>query len=498
MTADLSPSIAAHGGVRRDRAHRSAGEALHILAITLGIAWSVLFVVLGLRYELQFYADGSIFSYSIAVEDAWTFHWHNIAGRLFVYLFCHVPAEIYAALTDDAHGAIVIYGFLFFVAPLLSLIATFAADRSDDRIVFACACLSTACLCPLVFGFPTETWVAHALFWPTLALCYYARPGIRWTLLIFAAMLALVFAYRGALIFAAVIVAMLRLRGAHDASFVRAARVFLAILPIWIVVKDIFPPDAYIADVITRAALHVFDVTLLAGKLLYLLLAALAGYAAVLLLLLNKSPNRAHLYAAAIVAAALAIYWQWFDHALHAECRYYFRTIILVATPALGALAMLYLLRADGALNLRHPVVERFADVLSHDKAAKAAIGAVLLVTLVHAVETTKFIAAWSDYTAAVRALAMGTESDPQLGDERFVSSQRIKPELNRLSWSSTTPYLSVLVAPNFAPARLVVDPTANYFWLSCATATANELADRAVPLESRRLIRLYSCQHRQ
>jgi hypothetical protein len=75
------------------------------LVIAAGLCWSVLFVVLGLLYRLQFYADGSIFSYAVAVEDAWAFHWHNISGRLFVYLFCHVPAEIYVDSRADSKQA---------------------------------------------------------------------------------------------------------------------------------------------------------------------------------------------------------------------------------------------------------------------------------------------------------------------------------------------------------------------------------------------------------
>jgi len=83
-------------------------------------------------------------------------------------------------------------------------------------------------------------------------------------------------------------------------------------------------------------------------------------------------------------------------------------------------------------------------------------------------------VTAWTDYKAAVRALARGAASDPKLGDSHFVSSTRISADLNRLSWNSTTPFLSVLLAPGFAPARLVVDPAANYFWLSCEAATTN------------------------
>jgi hypothetical protein len=116
---------------------------------------------------------------------------------------------------------------------------------------------------------------------------------------------------------------------------------------------------------------------------------------------------------------------------------------------------------------------------------------------LVHAVETAKFLAAWTDYTAAVRALAVGEAADPVLGDPRFVASDRLGPVLNRLSWSSTIPFLSVLVAPGFLPSRLVMDPKANYFWLSCETARANEQTDRAIPVESRRLVRAHACLHR-
>jgi hypothetical protein len=115
----------------------------------------------------------------------------------------------------------------------------------------------------------------------------------------------------------------------------------------------------------------------------------------------------------------------------------------------------------------------------------------------VHIVEAEKFVRAWRDYEVAIRTLATGALSDPALGDPQFVSSDRIGPDLNRLSWSSTTHFLSVLVAPRFAPARLVIDPNANYFWLSCTTATANEEADRAVPAGSRRLVRVHACLHR-
>ena len=133
---------------------------------------------------------------------------------------------------------------------------------------------------------------------------------------------------------------------------------------------------------------------------------------------------------------------------------------------------------------------------LTSSIAGEAFAGAFVILTLVYAVETGQFVSAWTDYKAAVKTLATGTAADPALGDTHFVSSGRIGPDLNRLSWFSTTQYLSVIVA-NFAPSRLVVDPDNAYFWLSCETATANSKADRLIPAASRELVRTYSCQHR-
>jgi hypothetical protein len=164
MNAEISGQQV--GRALTGRIERFEHADLRTFVIAAGIAWAVLFVVVGLAYELQTYGDGAIFSYAVGAEAAWAFHWHNIAGRFVVYLVSSVPGEIYVALTGDARGGIAVYGFLFFAAPLAGLVATFAADRSKGRVISAFACSSTACLAPFVFGFPTEMWIAHALFWP--------------------------------------------------------------------------------------------------------------------------------------------------------------------------------------------------------------------------------------------------------------------------------------------------------------------------------------------
>ncbi len=490
------PDIAL-GMSRADAATRSDTERLRTFVIAAGICWSIIFVVIGLRYELQMYGDGAMFSYSVAVQDAWAFHWHNISGRLTVYLLSLLPAEAYIGLTGDPSEGIIVYGLLFFVAPLLGLIATFAADRSNGRIIFGYACFSTACLCPLVFGFPTEMWLAHALFWPALAVAHYAHRTIGGITLLFALLLMLIFTHEGALVLAAAIVATLLLRGIRDKLFLRAAGALFVVVSIWAAVKLIFPPDDYFAGVLVRAALDFFDLNIFTGDLVLLLFGTIASYGVVFLVLARLTPAKAPIYVASIVAAALAAYWILVDHGLHAADRYYLRTILVIVTPMLGVLAAVHALRAGGRQILPMPGLARIMTVLSSRAIARAISGAFLLVMLVYAVETAKFVMAWTKYKAAVAALATGAASDPSLGDPHFVSSDRIGADRNRLSWFSTTPYLSVVVA-KFAPTRLVVDSRANnYFWLSCETATANLKADRAVPAESRRLVRINACLHR-
>jgi hypothetical protein len=467
------------------------------LAIAAGVGWAVAFIAVALRFELQLYADGSLFSYAVAARDAWALHWHNISGRLLVYLYALWPAETYVALSGDARGGIALYGLLFHAAPLLGLALTFAIDRSRGRVVFATACASTACLCPLVFGFPTEMWLAHALFWPALAVCLRARAGIVGAGAMFVALLALMLTHEGAVVLAAAIVAILTLRGWRDAALPWAAGALVAALAAWAGVKLALRPDDYFASIVEDAARYFINAGNFTRPVFLLLLAALAAYGIVVLLLRRQPATVASSCAAALVAAALGVYWLWFDRSLHGDDRYALRTVLLVVTPVLGALAAATAIRDEGRLGTWIAFLPRLLAALAEARAVRAVMGAVLLVTLINTVETVKFVAAWTDYKAAVRALAMGGASDPALGDLRFVSSARIGPGLNRLAWSSTTHFLSVLLAPGFAPARLVVDPGNNYVWLSCAMARASERADRAIPVESRRLIRVHACGRR-
>jgi hypothetical protein len=497
MTTGAIRTDALPARLRGETAVAPADRRLRAIAISAGLIWSALFVIVGVRNQLQAYGDGSMFSYAVAVQDGWAFHWHNISTRLFVYLYSLLPAETYVRITGDARGGVAIYGFLFFLAPLLGLAATWIADRSNGRIVFGYACASTACLCPLVFGFPTEMWMAHTLFWPALALCHYGGRGRALMVARCAVFTAMVLTHGGAVVFAAVILFTVALRGARDGALLRAAIAVCVAMAIWTAVRITWRPDSYFASVLPAAALNFIDIGLLANRVCLMLVAALAIYGLAFAALLRLSPGRAHFYAAAIAASALAAYWICSAHTVLAENRYYLRTALLYFTPAFAVAAVGHALYADGRLALP-TALQSLMTARAGSIAAQAIAGALMVTMLVHAVETEKFVVAWTAYKAAVARLVSGRASDPQLGDPRFVSASRIAPGLRALAWSSTTQYLSVLMAPNFKPKQIVVDPAADYFWLSCETATANRMARRAVPAQSRELISIHACLHRK
>ncbi|HZP77942.1 MAG TPA: hypothetical protein VFB45_17480 [Pseudolabrys sp.] len=496
MSAGIS--VGANPATQDEAAARDHSARLRCFAIIAGLSAALAFIVVGLAFRLELYGDGSLFSYAVAAEDPWAFHWHNISGRIFVYLYAYLPAETFVHLTRSANGGIAVYGFLFFGAPLFGLGLTWLADRSPHRLIFAFACASTAVLCPLTFGAPTEMWVAHALFWPALALCHDAPRSLFGLLAVQLVLLALAFTHEGALVLGFAILVTMALRGFDDPAFLRAAGCAVVVVLVWFVVKTVLPPDDYTAGVMHTAAFDFIDVTELARSPLFVLLvAALAAYAVLFMVLRRLNPAYAMIGALSVVALGLAVYWLRFDHALHTDHRYYLRTALLFAIPTLGGLAAAYALRAEHRLKWPLPLLPRLLSVLAGPPMLRALTGALALVMLLHGVETAKFIVFWNDYKADVRALATGTVSDPALGDPRFVSSDRIPSDANRLSWRSTTPFLSVLLAPGLVPQRLVVNPRAAYFWQSCQTATASEAADRVIPIAARRLLRIYACLHR-
>ncbi|MBY0335607.1 MAG: hypothetical protein K2X11_03290 [Acetobacteraceae bacterium] len=448
--------------------------------VALAIAWCVAFPVVGLWAQLHLFADGALFAYGVAAQDGWAFHFCNIPTRAAAFLLTSVPGQLWARLSGDAEAGGALYAALFFAAPGIGLAVTWFADRTGVIRLWAAA--SFALLCPLVFGFPTELWIGHAAFWPALALCWTVGGGWRWAGAA-AALAITACSHEAGLLWAIGLVGLLVLAPDWRRALPRGALALLPGLALWAGLKWLVVPDPYVAEVMARVALTFADPWNLVTSLTVTLLAALAVYAAALFLL-ERGGWPGVGAAAGIAAAALLVWWLFLDPTLHAWARYHLRTLMALAVPMLAFLAAL---RARGVVEWRRP--PRWVPVL---------IGALGVTTLVQIGETAKFVALWRGYVAEVRVLALSGERDPVLGDAEFVSSARLPARYERLTWHSTTPFLSVMAVPGLAPPRLVVDPAANYFWFGCATAAANASARRALPAETRERVRRYACLHRR
>src|SRR5580692_6268989 len=103
----------------------SLSPILRHLVIASGVGWSIAFVPIALYYQLELYGDGAMFSYAVAVQDVWAFHWHNVSGRSSVYFLTLLPAETVVGVTGRPWAGIITYGLLFSIAPLIGLVLTY-------------------------------------------------------------------------------------------------------------------------------------------------------------------------------------------------------------------------------------------------------------------------------------------------------------------------------------------------------------------------------------
>ena len=173
------------------------------------------------------------------------------------------------------------------------------------------------------------------------------------------------------------------------------------------------------------------------------------------------------------------------------------RTILTLGTLAFGVLAVLFAGAADQRTAGDNPYLAQVRALLFRRFVLASLTGAFLCATCINLVETGKFLNAWGNYKQGLTAIASGVQADPILGDPRFVSSRRLPADVNKLAWFSTTPFLGIILS-DFHPRRLPIDPSGNYFWLACSTATQNAEAQLAVAADARDLVKIYSCLHRR
>lgn len=425
------------------------------MVTALAIAWCAAFLVVGLGARLLLYADGGIFAYAVAAADSWDFHFRQIPARAAAWALTAGLGEAVTRITGVPEWGVWAYHAAFLALPSLGLLATWGADRTGRILPWAAA--STALLLPLAFGFPTELWVAHAAFWPALALGWHAAP-----LPLLALALAITaLSHEAGLLWAIGAVGLLVLAPGWR-PLRRGALAILPALAGFALLKLLVRPDLYVAEVMGRVGSEFLMWRPAFAPVLLTFGAVLGGW-----LLLARLTR----WAPALVVAALLAWWVFGDAPLHAEGRYYARTLIFVGAALLAFAAVL---AARGWL--RPPGLDWRP--------------ALLLATLVHAGEAVRFTQGWLGHMQAVRALAATTGEGP-------ATVAALPPASAAFAWHSTVPFLSVMATPGYTPARLVVDPASTYFWFGCAQAQRNAAAERALPAATRGMVARYACTGR-
>ncbi|MFL1461258.1 hypothetical protein ACI6QG_03580 [Roseococcus sp. DSY-14] len=421
----------------------------------LAWGWCAAFPLAGLGAGLLLFGDGALFSYAVAAADSWDFHFRQIPARAAAWALTAGLGEAVTRLAGAPEAGVLAFHAAFLALPALGLAATLAADRTGRILPWACA--SAALLLPLVFGFPTELWVAHAAFWPALALGWHAAP-LPWLAL---ALGITALSHEAGLLWAVGLVGLLALAPGWR-PLRRGALALLPALAGFALLKLAVRPDPYVAEVMGRVGAGFFQWRPALAPLLLTIAAVLSGW--LLLAPLTR-------WAPVLVAAALVAWWASGLAPLHAEGRYFARTLLF-----LGAA----LLAFGAALHARGWLPRPRRDWRP----------ALLLVTLVHAGEAARFTAGWLGHAAAVRALAATPGAGPIAGTVLPAASAPF-------AWHSTLPFLSVMLAPGLAPARLVVDPASDYFWFGCAQARRNAASGRALPGATRAAVARHACAGR-
>jgi hypothetical protein len=220
-----------------------------------GRAWEILFLAFyaaaaaaAIATDFLYFADGSFFAFALGSGHSWEWLFSEFPLRLGALGLTGLPAAGAHAVGASHWWVGKIYQASFFAIPLLALwsIGRFA-DAAGASRWRAWSVSTLATLGMSSFGFPTETWVSLAFFWPVLASV--SRPLQDRRQLAFAAAAAFifVFSYEAVILCApAVAVAWLRtFRGADPASRTRhmlLGAVYMLLGAVWIYVFVVFQP----------------------------------------------------------------------------------------------------------------------------------------------------------------------------------------------------------------------------------------------------------------
>lgn len=446
------------------------------LLLALGVAGGL--SIAAWSTGLVLYADGALFSFIIGIGDAWGLVWHIMPARIAVYLLSVWPAEMAHRWGLPAPAAMRLYQALFLSFPFIGCAVSWALLPRERRWQLIFPVLSVLALALSALGYPSETLLTSAAFWPALFGLRWTdgRPGPAATTLL--AIAIFLFSHPGMVLALPVlaVAAILRWRDGADRRRRRSllllgiASAVLVGLWFWRFRIEISDPGIVQSSQRMWSMSGLLQVVTLQPEIA-VILASLAWWAA-----FGWRQGRRRLWLAAAGPPALALaFGLMHEESVAPESHYYIRTALLFTLPLLGALA----LRRAGAAPLG-------ASVFS-------LITAICFIQLLH---NMSFIGAWRDYRDAVAAaMAASPSAIVPLWE---VQARLPHPERRSLAWSWGQPYLS-LTLPGLSGAQaLVADPAPNsYSPFRCTQMPAITARLDWVPPARAALLKDYVCARR-
>jgi hypothetical protein len=454
-----------------------SNRPLLALALLLALAVAGGLSVVAWTTGLMLYADGALFSFIIGVGDAWGLVWHIMPARIAVYLLTVLPAETAHRWGLSAMAAMRLYQALFVGFPFFGLAACRALVPRDLRWLLLFPALSILALAISALGYPSETLLTLAGFWPALFGLRYADGRLRSAGLAVFFTAIFLFSHPG-MVFALPllpIAGFLRWRECPDRPVRRTlalqagAIATLLALWSWRLAVEMRDPG------IVQSGRHMWsldglrDVIALqpaiAIVVLYLGLWALLGW----------RRDRLVLWAVPTFPSIALLFALLHTETVTPESHYYVRTALVFILPTLGGLA---LWRGRSA---------------PQGVTTLAMIAALAATQLLH---NLSFLQAWIDYRDSV--VASVTAEPARVVPLAHVQAQRSVPNAPSIAWSWGEPYLSLTLPGLPRYAAIVADPSpVSYSPFHCSQMNAVAAQADWVPSETLALLKEYVCARR-
>jgi hypothetical protein len=464
--------------MRRRRIDGAPADRLVVVAILLALAVALGLSVAAWTTSLGLYADGALFSFCIGIDESWTRVWHIMPARIAVYLLEIRPAELAREAGLPAIAAMRLYQALFLGVPFIGLVSCLAVLPRPLRWQLLFPAVSILALSVSALGYPTETLLTLAGFWPALFGHRHASGNWGAALLTVFWTSVFLFSHPGMILALPLLplAAALRLRESAEPPARRVLAVLgaveAALLVLWAWRFGIERQDPGIIQSSQRmwSVSGLEDVVRLQPAILVVCL-SIALFAA-----LGWRRSGAGRWSAAAIAPAIAAGFALsYRETVTPESHYYIRTALIALLPVLGAVT------------------------LAHRRGAPQGVAALALVIALTVTQTTHnlhFLGAWLDYRDSVAA-EIGS-APPRIVPLSRVLADRAEPAAPSIAWSWGQPYLSVTLPGLPSYRAIVADPApTSYSPFHCSEM--DDIAARAdwLPPETRTLLTDYVCARR-